>query len=148
MQGTVLKFDKQDHTGFISGHDGNRYSFAQVDWKDKKKIKEGMAVDFDIDGEDGKKARDVLPVGAGGKEPSKMGKILGWGFGLLWLVAGLAQFANGLVLTGICGLTAASMVLPPVTGFAHKTTGISLKPWMKIVIILVLMTAAASEYQQ
>ncbi|MGZ9107263.1 MAG: hypothetical protein ACXW4B_00380 [Micavibrio sp.] len=47
MQGTVLQYDASTHKGFISGHDGNRYTFTQLDWTTNIKPKEGMKVDFE-----------------------------------------------------------------------------------------------------
>lgn len=57
MQGKVLKFDSDNNSGFISGHDGNRYQFVRLDWAANEHPKEGQDVDFDIDG---KNAKEII----------------------------------------------------------------------------------------
>lgn len=46
MRGTVLGYDATSHTGAISGHDGNRYDFAVIEWKSPGLPMKGMLVDF------------------------------------------------------------------------------------------------------
>jgi TM2 domain-containing membrane protein YozV len=50
MRGQVLGVDKNSGEGQISGEDGQRYSFRQDDWSDKKSPAVGITVDFAADG--------------------------------------------------------------------------------------------------
>ena len=68
MQGKVLHYDDSTFTGFISGHDGQRYTFTKQDWAGNKKIETGATVDFDIEG---KAAKAVIVVQPEGGEISK-----------------------------------------------------------------------------
>lgn len=57
MKGTVILFDEVNHTGKISGHDGNRYNFARTDWTGSKAPKNGIEIDFVAEGEN---AKDII----------------------------------------------------------------------------------------
>lgn len=46
MKGNVIGFDPDTNTGAISGHDGNRYDFATVDWRGHSRPRHGDVVDF------------------------------------------------------------------------------------------------------
>jgi uncharacterized membrane protein YhaH (DUF805 family) len=46
MNGNVLGFDTDTHTGAISGDDGNRYDFALSDWRGPRLPRRGDRVDF------------------------------------------------------------------------------------------------------
>jgi uncharacterized membrane protein YhaH (DUF805 family) len=46
MKGNVIGFDPDTNTGAISGHDGNRYDFATVDWRGQSRPRHGDVVDF------------------------------------------------------------------------------------------------------
>jgi uncharacterized membrane protein YhaH (DUF805 family) len=46
MRGNVIGFDPDTNTGAISGHDGNRYDFATVDWRGHAQPRHGDVVDF------------------------------------------------------------------------------------------------------
>jgi TM2 domain-containing membrane protein YozV len=60
MQGTILTYQKQLNTGLISGNDGVRYNFTTLDIQSKTtKIKEGIIVDFEIDG---KNAKQIIVI--------------------------------------------------------------------------------------
>ena len=61
MRGTVLGYDSQDHTGAISGYDGNRYGFTRAGWKASGEPRVGVLVDFDVNGQ---KAVGIYTVGA------------------------------------------------------------------------------------
>lgn len=50
MRGQILGVDKTSGEGQISGEDGQRYSFRQDDWSDKKSPAVGITVDFAADG--------------------------------------------------------------------------------------------------
>jgi len=52
MRGTILVYN--DNKGIISGHDGNRYHFAKIDWTGKKNPVEGQEIDFAVEGENAK----------------------------------------------------------------------------------------------
>jgi uncharacterized membrane protein YhaH (DUF805 family) len=49
MQGNVIGFDPDTNTGAISGHDGNRYDFATIDWRGRGQPRHGDVVDFQPD---------------------------------------------------------------------------------------------------
>lgn len=68
MQGTVLQYDKDTHKGYISGHDGNRYQFAKVDWT-KGDPKEGVTVDFEPDD---KSVKEIIAVKTEGEKKPKL----------------------------------------------------------------------------
>ena len=46
MKGNVIGFDPDTNTGAVSGHDGNRYDFATVDWRGHAQPRHGDLVDF------------------------------------------------------------------------------------------------------
>lgn len=50
MKGRILDYSVQSSTGSISGADGVRYVFDGSEWKGNTPPARGMAVDFDIDG--------------------------------------------------------------------------------------------------
>lgn len=50
MRGQVLDFSIQSNSGFISGGDGARYTFAGTDWRGDRPPVRGMSVDFEVDG--------------------------------------------------------------------------------------------------
>ena len=49
MKGRVLEFSIQANTGIISGDDGQRYTFAGVEWKESNPPSAGAYVDFAIE---------------------------------------------------------------------------------------------------
>lgn len=51
MRGEVLHYDDNIGQGFISGDDGNRYSFARSDMQQLQPIGKGTRVDFVADGD-------------------------------------------------------------------------------------------------
>jgi uncharacterized membrane protein YhaH (DUF805 family) len=51
MKGNVIGFDPDTNTGAISGHDGNRYDFATVDWHGQRQPRHGDVVDFQPEGQ-------------------------------------------------------------------------------------------------
>ena len=61
MKGNVIGFDPDTNTGAISGHDGNRYDFAMVDWRSHARPRHGDVVDFQPAGQ---RATDVYLVEA------------------------------------------------------------------------------------
>ena len=54
MKGNILTFDKLSNTGFISGHDGKRYTFCTQSLAENIVPNKGMEVDFEQDGESAK----------------------------------------------------------------------------------------------
>jgi uncharacterized membrane protein YhaH (DUF805 family) len=46
MKGNVIGFDPDTNTGAISGHDGNRYDFATIEWRGQTRPRHGDLVDF------------------------------------------------------------------------------------------------------
>ena len=68
MRGQVLDFSAQTNAGVVSGDDGNRYSFARVDWHVSNAPRVGMRVDFEPNGNT---ATGIYAVGnAGAAVPS------------------------------------------------------------------------------
>src|SRR5580658_5535822 len=51
MKGNVIGFDPDTNTGAISGHDGNRYDFATIDWHGQRQPRHGDVVDFQPEGQ-------------------------------------------------------------------------------------------------
>jgi TM2 domain-containing membrane protein YozV/cold shock CspA family protein len=51
MKGTVINFNETERTGLISGDDSNRYQFDIIEWKGSQLPKNGLKVDFSIEGE-------------------------------------------------------------------------------------------------
>jgi len=51
MKGNVIRFDPDTNTGAISGHDGQRYDFATLDWHGQNRPHHGDVVDFTADGQ-------------------------------------------------------------------------------------------------
>lgn len=51
MKGNVIGFDPDTNTGAISGHDGNRYDFAKLDWHARANPRHGDVVDFAVEGQ-------------------------------------------------------------------------------------------------
>jgi uncharacterized membrane protein YhaH (DUF805 family) len=51
VKGNVIGFDPDTNTGAISGHDGNRYDFATLDWHGQSKPRHGDIVDFQPEGQ-------------------------------------------------------------------------------------------------
>jgi len=51
MKGNVIGFDSDTNTGAISGHDGQRYDFATLDWHGRSQPRHGDVVDFQPEGQ-------------------------------------------------------------------------------------------------
>lgn len=62
MQGKVLDFASMTGEGVLLGSDGNRYYFAELDWKNQAQPQQGAAVDFVTDGD---RAKMIYLVAAG-----------------------------------------------------------------------------------
>lgn len=92
MKGTILQYDKNTHKGFISGHDGNRYTFTKIDWASDKAPKEGMTVDFEANG---KEAKDIVQLKTEADE-SKEKPILP----LVTLFLGVIALAGAFMIAG------------------------------------------------
>lgn len=77
MKGTILSFDKDNNSGLISGHDGKRYEFVMLEWKDSKRIpSKGQTVDFEIDKDNEKKAKDIIFIKGTGNGKTKIAAAL------------------------------------------------------------------------
>lgn len=61
MRGEILGFDRDSHTGAISGHDGRRYEFVRLEWRGPGEPSRGEAVDFVPDDP---RAIQVYPLGS------------------------------------------------------------------------------------
>lgn len=48
MKGTILNYNQQLKEGIISGEDGNRYSFFDIEWKEEYIPVRGQYVDFNV----------------------------------------------------------------------------------------------------
>jgi len=51
MKGNVIGFDPDTNSGAISGHDGQRYDFATLDWHGHSQPRHGDVVDFQPEGQ-------------------------------------------------------------------------------------------------
>jgi len=49
MKGKILDYSIQNSSGIISGEDGNRYEFSNIEWKSDKAPKVNQKVDFETD---------------------------------------------------------------------------------------------------
>lgn len=49
MKGKILDYSVQENKGIISGDDGNRYSFENIDWKSSELPQINQTVDFEIE---------------------------------------------------------------------------------------------------
>jgi hypothetical protein len=61
MKGKILGFTTSSGTGTITGEDGKRYGFTLTEWRSDKPIAAGVAVDFELRGEE---AVGIYPVAA------------------------------------------------------------------------------------
>ena len=61
MRGEVLHYDEDQGFGFITGADGNRYTFARENLRRETAMAKGTAVEFQPGGG---QARDVFSIGA------------------------------------------------------------------------------------
>ena len=59
MKGDVLGFNPNSNTGAISGHDGQRYDFVRLEWRDPSLPRRGDTVDFVADGN---RATQIYPL--------------------------------------------------------------------------------------
>jgi hypothetical protein len=46
VKGNVIYIDQLNNSGIIVDHEGNRYDFNYIDWKEKNQPSKGAAVDF------------------------------------------------------------------------------------------------------
>lgn len=63
MQGKILDFSVAENKGYITGQDGNRYTFQGTEWKEQKTPSRGNTVDFEIT-ESGEAAQVFFALGA------------------------------------------------------------------------------------
>jgi uncharacterized membrane protein len=61
VKGDILGFDRDNNTGTISGHDGQRYDFVTLEWRGPARPNRGDVVDFIVDGQ---RATQIYPLGA------------------------------------------------------------------------------------
>ncbi|ESZ06236.1 hypothetical protein X737_34800 [Mesorhizobium sp. L48C026A00] len=59
MRGEVLHYDEDQGFGFVSGADGNRYTFAREDLRREATIRRGTAIEFQPAGG---RAREVFSI--------------------------------------------------------------------------------------
>jgi len=121
MRGTIITF--QDNKGIISGHDGNRYHFAKMDWLGEKDPSAGQEIDFTIEGESAKNIF-ILPSQSQSKHSKTVLALVAFFIGIL----GIHRFMVGKVGTGI------AMLLISCTFFGLIATSI----WAFIDFILLL----------
>lgn len=67
MRGEVLHYDENQGFGFITGADGNRYTFTRENLRRQAAMPNGTAVEFQAGGG---QARDVFPVAAQTESPA------------------------------------------------------------------------------
>lgn len=95
MKGSVLGFDRDTHTGAISGHDGQRYEFVRLDWRGSREPVRGAVVDFVPEGT---RAREIYPLGLRG-DPSE-----GYDAKIVYILYLISLIVG---ITGIVGLVMA-----------------------------------------
>ena len=62
MTGQILDYSVQTNAGFISGDDGNRYTFTGADWQEMGPPSAGTRVDFDTSGNAATAIYSEVPV--------------------------------------------------------------------------------------
>ena len=67
MRGEVLHYDEAQGFGFITGSDGNRYTFRREDLRQAFPISKGALIEFR---ESGSQARDISPIGGTANAPT------------------------------------------------------------------------------
>jgi TM2 domain-containing membrane protein YozV len=73
MRGRLLAFDFRTGTGEISGDDGERYRFADSEWRAQGRPRLGQVLDFRIDGD---QARSIYGLAGAGAAPGDKNKIV------------------------------------------------------------------------
>ena len=76
MKGKVLDFSIQTNSGIISADDGKRYIFQGSEWKSTNPPRQGIAVDFEISGENAKGIYPDIPVSGSTTASSENTKIV------------------------------------------------------------------------
>mgnify|MGYP005813796595 CR=1 FL=1 len=72
MRGEVLHYDEAQGFGFITGADGNRYTFRREDMRRAFPVSRGTAIEFR---ESGSQARDVVPAGESSGERARASSV-------------------------------------------------------------------------
>ena len=126
MIGHILDFSLEENSGVISGSDNVRYNFDGSDWRGDHPPTSGMAVDFEVEGNDAKnvypalegselegsesKKKTVARVLAILEESDKNRTVAGW---LAIIVGGLGihKFYLGFTIPGILYLLANAFCL-------------------------------------
>jgi uncharacterized membrane protein YhaH (DUF805 family) len=118
MRGNVIGFDADANTGAISGHDGQRYDFATIDWHGNRRPQHGDVVDFTASGQ---RAAQIYMVEEAYVAPS-ISEFLLSPYGRIsrsqyWLKWALPIFVIGIVLvllvfTTIDDPTVAGTIIP------------------------------------
>lgn len=145
MKGHIISFDTDSNAGFISGHDGNRYQFTRSDWRSDTEPEPQQRVDFEIDG---KQAKDIVALSKsvkknGAAEQKDWGLIASWGFGILFLLAGIGSLVTpDSALSGLFQLALAGILLPPVLQIIHEKTGRTFRKSERAIAIVVLLLLA------
>ncbi|MDM7485064.1 MAG: TM2 domain-containing protein [Vibrio metschnikovii] len=99
MKGTVIDFNQFDHTGLISGEDGNRYPLTIYEWKGEQGPKIGLTVDFFV--QDGQ-ATAIYPLPSSKSSKKIVAALLAFFFGSL----GVHKFYLGYIKQGLIMLFA------------------------------------------
>lgn len=114
MEGKVLDFYSMSGEGILLGADGKRYHFNEPDWKGQVKPRQGISVDFEIEGD---RARAIYTVAtgaaAGGKNKTTAGLLaifLG-GFGVHKFYLGFNGPALVYLLTNTVGFAVSWLLL-------------------------------------
>ncbi|WP_040308549.1 TM2 domain-containing protein [Asticcacaulis biprosthecium] len=110
MQGTVLQYERETNTGFISGFDGNRYSFARINWTTGNvEPRVGLTVDFEIVDKTATQIIVVKSANANGR--TRLAAIL---FALLLGGIGIHKFYLGRTVWGIVYLLFCWTFIPAI----------------------------------
>jgi uncharacterized membrane protein YhaH (DUF805 family)/cold shock CspA family protein len=68
MRGEVLFYDEARGSGFITGDDGNRYTFLASDLRQRARIAKGLRIDFRTEDD---RARDIFLATGDGAAPAR-----------------------------------------------------------------------------
>jgi hypothetical protein len=128
MKGKILGFTASSGTGTITGEDGRRYGFAATEWRSDKPAVAGLAVDFELRGEE---AVGIYPVAGTGIDVAALSSspavakarslatgTLAFPLAILLLIASIMPALNSLARGGqslsLLGLS------PVVTELSHE----------------------------
>lgn len=115
MKGKVLGFTASSGTGTITGDDGRRYGFAATEWRSDKPAIAGLAVDFELRGEE---AVGIYPVAGAGIDVA--------GLSSSPTVAKARSLATGTLAFPLAILLLIACIMPAINSLARGGQSLSL----------------------